>query len=200
MTRAGAPEGFCVTLRPTAAITRALVGVALAGAAVSAAVPATAVPAQPRGAVNTTSAHVVRKPVAANKKPAHLSPFSARLVAVMNATRKSYGLRPLVAVASIGKVASGWSSQLASADHLSHNPQIAAQIQRIFPNWHRIEENVGAMTAASPQSAADGQRLAEAYLRSPTHRENILDANVSWIGVANATGGGAVWNTIDFVG
>ena len=188
-----------MTLRPTA-ITRALVGVALAGAAVSVAVPAAAVPAQPRGAVHTANVHAVTKPVAANKKPAHLSPFSARLVAVMNAARKAYGLKPLVAVESIGKVASRWSSQLASADHLSHNPQLAAQIQHIFPNWRRIAENVGAVGSASPQSAADGQHLAEAYLASPVHRENILDANVRWIGVANAMGDGAVWNTIDFVG
>ena len=181
-------------------MTRVLVGVALAGAAVSAAVPAAAVSAHPRGTIHTTSAHAVKKPVAANKKPAHLSPFSARLVAVMNASRKAHGLTPLLAVESIGKVASGWSSQLASAEHLSHNPQLAAQIQRIFPNWHRIDENVGAMGEASLQSAADGQHLAEAYLDSPMHRANILDASVRWIGVANAMGGGAMWNTIDFVG
>lgn len=181
-------------------MTRAFVGAALAGAAVSAAVPAGAVPAQPRAAVHTTSAHTVKKPSAANKKPAHLSPFSARLVAVMNASRKAHGLAPLVAVESIGKVAAGWSSRLASAEHLSHNPQLAGQIQRIFPNWQHIEENVGAMEAASTQSAADGQQLAKAYLTSPTHRANILDGSVRWIGVANAMGGGAMWNTIDFVG
>ena len=40
----------------------------------------------------------------------------------------------------------------------------------------------------------------EAWMHSPPHRENILDPSVRWIGVANAMGGGAVWNTVDFVG
>jgi uncharacterized protein YkwD len=144
--------------------------------------------------------HAATRPVAANKKPAKLSPFSAQLVAAMNAARKAHGLRPLAAVESIGKIASGWSGQLANADQLSHNPRLASQVQRIFPNWRRIEENVGVMGAGAASSASDGQQLAEAYLASPVHRANILDPTVHWIGVANAMGGGAIWNTVDFVG
>lgn len=170
-------------------MTRALAGAALTGAVLMSVGPATAVTSQAPRVQN-----------ASNKKPAHLSPFSARLVAVMNQARKAHGLKPLQAVESIGKVASGWSAQIASQDELSHNPRLAAQIQRIFPNWRRIEENVGAMGGGSARSAADGQRLAEAYLDSPVHRANILDPHVRWIGVANAMGSDTIWNTIDFVG
>ena len=175
---------------------RALAGAVLTGAVLATAVPATAAPAHARA----SATQAPRKQNAANKRPAHLSPFSARLVAVMNQARKANGIPALSAVESIGKVASGWSSQIASANELSHNPRLAAQIQRIFPNWRRIEENVGSMGGGSGQSAADGERLAEAYLASPVHRANVLDPHVKWIGVANAMGGGALWNTIDFVG
>ena len=176
-----------MTTRPRPLV-RGLVAVALTSAVVV------------TGAPGVAFAQAPSKQTSANKRPAHLSPFSARLVAVMNSTRKAHGLAPLKAVESIGRVASGWSVRLADDDVLSHNPRLAAQIQRIFPNWSRIEENVGALDSASTQSAADGQAMAEAYLESTEHRANILDPHVRWIGVANATGDGAIWNTIDFVG
>jgi uncharacterized protein YkwD len=173
-------------------------GLVAAAALLATALPAGATTAQHRATHAATTAPTKHK--ARNTKPAHLGPFSARLVEAMNAARKAQGLRPLRAVESIGRVAAAWSRRLSADDRLSHNPDLAAQVERSFPRWQRIDENVGAVENGSSQSATDGQQLANAYLASPVHRANILDPNVRWVGVANAVGDGVLWNTVDFVG
>jgi len=122
------------------------------------------------------------------------SAFSLRLVQLVNSARADHGLRPLTVASGTSTVAAGWTEHLAAAQALSHNPNLAAQLESHgSPNWTSYGENVG----MGPTSSA--QTLFNAYMNSPEHRANILGASYRYLGIAVVYTGGKAWNTMDFV-
>lgn len=122
-----------------------------------------------------------------------LNDFEAQLAADINQARRSAGLRPLTVIAGATDVARRWSWSMANTQTLSHNPSIITDINRAGSSaWTEIAENVGEGPANDPHN------LFQAYMDSPPHRANILDAGARYLGVGTVERDGIAWNTLDF--
>ncbi len=109
------------------------------------------------------------------------------LVASMNSARASAGLRPLTVNSELTSVARGWTSRLAAAGTLSHNPSLSGSVH----GWTLLGENVGQGSSAA--------QLEAAFMASAPHRANILRAQFTDVGVGAVRGSdGRLWVTVDF--
>lgn len=122
------------------------------------------------------------------------SSYASRLLSLVNQAREQHGLRPLVETSGTSCVAAAWTSHLAAAQALSHNPDLQSQLESHGSrNWTTFGENVGEGGAQNPDS------LFRAYMASPEHRANILTSAYRYVGVGVVITGGTAWNTFDFV-
>lgn len=122
------------------------------------------------------------------------SSYTARLAYLVNQAREQNGVRALTVTSGTSEVAAGWSAHLASAQALSHNPNLASQLESHgSPNWTTYGENVGQGTSSNADA------LFTAYMNSPEHRANILDPSYRYLGIATVFTGSYSWNTMDFV-
>lgn len=113
----------------------------------------------------------------------------AEFVQRINDLRRSKGLGTLTVHDELVQVARGWSAQMAEADEISHNPDLA---DSVTADWQKLGENVGVgMTVA---------KLHDAFVRSPAHYRNLVDPDFTHIGVAVVLGGdGAIFTTHQFM-
>ena len=125
-----------------------------------------------------------------------LSQFDQKLLLLINQTREAHGLRPLAVTAGTSDVAHSWSCHMASVRILSHNGNLATALENHGSRlWTEYDENVGYVAKTEGAS-----RLFHAYMNSPEHRANILDAHARFIGSWTKVGGNKRYNTLDFVG
>jgi uncharacterized protein YkwD len=125
-----------------------------------------------------------------------MSKFDVRLIELINHARLNHGLRPVQFAAGISDVAHRWSCHMAGVRVLSHNNNLASQLETHgAQTWTTYDENVGYVARS-----AYAKRLFHAYMNSPEHRRNILDSSVRYIGSWTKFGGHKRFNTIDFVG
>ena len=125
-----------------------------------------------------------------------ISHFDTVLIQKINRARMAHGLRPLQFAAGTSDVAHSWSCHMANQRLLSHNGNLADQLQSHGSQlWTSYGENVGYV-----RKSAGAKRLFHAYMNSPEHRANILDSSARFIGSWTKIGGHKRWNTIDFVG
>jgi uncharacterized protein YkwD len=105
-------------------------------------------------------------------------------VQLIQGERSARGLRSLTVCAEIRTVSRRHSLRMADMDHLHHNPNLGTEVK----DWTRLAENVG----VGPSVA----RLHEALMNSEGHRRNILDSEVTQIGVGvEVTEAGRMWVT-----
>jgi uncharacterized protein YkwD len=105
----------------------------------------------------------------------------------VNSARASHGLKALSMVSDLHSVATNWSHHMASQGTISHNPNLTSQ----GGNWQEIGENVG----VGPSESS----IEQAFMNSPEHRANILNADYTQIGIGTATGSdGRLYVTQDF--
>ena len=122
------------------------------------------------------------------------SSYGARLLQLVNQARSSNGLHTLTLASGTTTVAAGWTQHLAQQAALSHNPNLASQLESHgSPDWTIYGENVGQGAPTNPD------QLFNAYMQSPEHRANILEGRYRYVGVAVVFAGGYAWNTFDFV-
>ena len=122
-----------------------------------------------------------------------LNGFESQLAADINKARRSAGLRPLTVIAGATDVARRWSRHMAGSRILAHNPSIIGDIAHAGSGaWTEIAENVGEGPSDNPHN------LFQAYMDSPPHRANILDAGARYLGVGTVERDGIAWNTLDF--
>ena len=122
------------------------------------------------------------------------SDYSSRLVTLINQARAEHGLRALTVAGGTSTVATNWAGHMAGQQALSHNPNLASQLESHgSPNWTTYAENV----AAGSTDSADA--MFQDYMNSPEHRANILTAAFRYVGVGTVFSGGFAWNTLDFV-
>ena len=123
----------------------------------------------------------------------HLNGYEAGLAARINGVRRAAGLRALVVVPGATDVARRWAWHLARAQALSHNPNLVSALAHAGSGaWTEIAENVGVAGSTDPAS------LFQAYMASPPHKANILDAQARYLGVGVVERNGLAWNTLDF--
>lgn len=123
--------------------------------------------------------------------PAMASP-SGDLASATNAARAAAGLPGLAVNGQLSAVAQAWANHLAATGVLAHNPSLRSQVS----GWTLLGENVG--------MAASIASVQQAFMNSPEHRANILDARYTQMGVGSATSTLAscncqvLWVVVDF--
>lgn len=107
----------------------------------------------------------------------------ARFVDQVNADRVARGMPRLQVATDLRDVARRHSVRMADQGRLHHNSSLGSDVT----SWRRVTENVG----RGPSTTA----LHDALMASTGHRANILDRNVSQIGVGVEVRGSTVWVT-----
>jgi uncharacterized protein YkwD len=111
----------------------------------------------------------------------------------VNQERAKQGLPPLAWHSALAAAAGSYAQTMASTNCFSHTcPPVTDMVQRdvnagYFP-WRSLGENI----AAGQQTP---EEVMQAWMNSPGHRANILNASYKDIGIGRATGGsyGIYW-------
>lgn len=107
----------------------------------------------------------------------------AAFVAAANRERASAGLPALAVADDLVAVARTHSVRMADGGDLHHNPSLTSDVA----DWQRVGENVG--------RGPDVDVIHTAFMASPAHRANILEAGWSEVGVGVEVRDGRVWVT-----
>jgi uncharacterized protein YkwD len=108
----------------------------------------------------------------------------------VNAARAEAGVAALATDPALVSLAQAHSARMEAAGTIFHNTDLPAMVPS---DWQSVGENVGM------GGGCDG--IAQAFLRSPEHRANILDPAYNHLGVGVAIGhDGTVYVTEDFLG
>lgn len=116
--------------------------------------------------------------------PLHaLAATSARdqLIDLINEERADRGLNQLKRHSDLDEGAQAQAQAVADAGYLFHNPDLGD----LTSGWEMMGENVG--------YAGSIALVHEALMASPGHRDNILHARYSHVGVGVVVAGGSVW-------
>ncbi len=107
----------------------------------------------------------------------------AAFVAAANQERAAAGLPALVVADDLVAVARTQSAAMADGDDLHHNPSLTDDVA----GWQRVGENVG--------RGPDVDVIHSAFMASPAHRDNILEAGWTEIGIGVEVRQGRIWVT-----
>lgn len=111
----------------------------------------------------------------------------ARFVSLVNEARAARGLPALVRDERLVSIARAHSARMADAGRIFHSTNLAT----LAPSaWRLLGENVGV--------GVDAGVLHEAFMASPTHRDNIEGA-FSHVGIGVVYGSGAMYVTVVFM-
>ena len=125
--------------------------------------------------------------------PAHADTGSAeaQFFADTNSARAAVGLAPLTRDGALDSMARQWSAHMVTAcPSLCHNPNLAADVAAIEPNWRGAAENVGVGGSEAV--------IQQAFMKSPGHHANIVGP-YNRVGVGVALAGSSIYVTIDFL-
>ena len=117
--------------------------------------------------------------------------FSRRI----NDSRDAAGLGPLTVNLALTRVARAWSDRMAGDGEISHNPQVANQVDG---DWTRLGENVGFSSRSGTTTTEFVDRLHDAFLASPGHRANIM-GDYNQVGIGVRMTGDTMWVTVNFM-
>ncbi|HZI39303.1 MAG TPA: CAP domain-containing protein [Acidimicrobiia bacterium] len=99
------------------------------------------------------------------------------LTAMTNADRMAQGLRALSTADDLQRVAQSKADEMARTKRLAHSTGLGTKVS----GWQRLGENVGRGPTL--------QEIETAFMASPSHRQNILDAGFTQLGVGVAYDG-----------
>ena len=136
-----------------------------------------------------TASMLLAIPVASAQGPARDFGSEAGFLSSLNSQRAAGGLGPLALNGSMTAAADGWALSMATGSFLAHADDI---ISGTPSGWTKVGENVG-----RGQSVTS---LTSAFMNSPGHRANIMDASYTHIGIAVYThpGDGRIYTTHRF--
>jgi len=120
--------------------------------------------------------------------PDEQASFTAKVLDLTNAERKSAGLAPLSLSRELADAAQNYSQVLASSDCFAHTcgpvPDFADRDDQAgYNDWKLIGENIAAGYPSPDEVVAQ-------WMASPGHRANILSPNFTEIGIGVANGRG----------
>lgn len=115
-------------------------------------------------------------------------------VSKINAERAKLGLNSLTVNLQLTGVARAWSDRMAADGRISHNPDVAAQVEG---DWTRLGENVGFSSRTATTGEEFVERLHVAFMNSPGHRANVV-GDFNQIGVGVRTTPETMWVTVNF--
>ena len=99
----------------------------------------------------------------------------ADFVSRINDLRASQGLPPMTPDAGLAATSCTWNDHMIAAGGISHDPNLAAAVASVFPDWRKGGENVGMGGTVSS--------LFDAFVASPGHYKNLVDPDFSRVGV-----------------
>jgi uncharacterized protein YkwD len=105
------------------------------------------------------------------------------MVRLTNNARAQRNLKPLRVNAELVKVARSHALRMARENKLYHNPRLPYTVT----SYRYLGENVG----YSPSVTA----VQRAFMKSPTHRANILASRFTQVGIGVAVVGDRIWVT-----
>ena len=108
-----------------------------------------------------------------------------------NASRGRFNLSALKANRAMSEVAQRHSQAMADAGGLFHTSNVDVYLHGV--SWHVWGENVG-------YTAGDVGGLQQAFMNSPEHRHNILNASFTRVAVGAVRKNGTLWVTVFFYG
>ncbi len=115
----------------------------------------------------------------------------AAFVARINSLRSEQGLAPLAIDTELVTASRQWAVQLSQNGVLSHAPDLSVGVTS---QWAKLGENVG--VADSDQF----DQLFNAFVNSPSHYANLVDASFTHIGTGVVyDGNGRMWTTHRFM-
>lgn len=118
-------------------------------------------------------------PLAAGALQAAPMPTVADAIALVNASR---GGAALAEHSDLDAVAQRHAERMAAENRLHHNPSLGREVT----GYELVGENVGVGPELAP--------IHDAFMRSPSHRANILEARFTEIGIGLATSAdGSLW-------
>ncbi|MDN5326259.1 MAG: hypothetical protein PWP41_955 [Moorella sp. (in: firmicutes)] len=127
-----------------------------------------------------------------------LSQYEQQVVNLVNAERAKAGLKPLAADSQLARVARLKAEDMRDKNYFSHESptygSFASMLKQFGISYRTAGENIA---AGYPTPEA----VVAAWMNSPGHRSNILNANYTAIGVGYASGGsyGHYW-VQEFIG
>ena len=107
----------------------------------------------------------------------------------INNLRASKGLGALRTNAALNTMARNWANQMAAANKISHNPNMA----KLGPaGWTILGENVG---VGGSEASVFG-----AFVASPGHYANLVNPKFNQVGIAVVYANGRQWTVHNFMG
>ncbi|MCS1351517.1 CAP domain-containing protein [Mechercharimyces sp. CAU 1602] len=126
------------------------------------------------------------------KKQEGILPIEQEVIQLVNKERTQRGLQPLQGDSKLSKVARTKSADMRDKEYFSHDsPTYGSPFDMMTQfgvSYSKAAENI----AAGQQSA---QSVMKSWMNSDGHRKNILDPNLTTIGVGYVEGGswGTMW-------
>lgn len=118
-----------------------------------------------------------------------------QVIRIVNRKRVAHGCRKVGERLTLRKAARRHSARMAAAQNLSHQlpgePSLGVRVTNAGYHWSMVGENIafGQTTARS---------VMRAWMRSPSHKANILNCRFRHLGVGVAFDGSYYWWTQDF--
>lgn len=117
-------------------------------------------------------------------------PSEQTLHEFINRSRAANSLPRLRLIGGLTKLARRHSREMLEAGRMYHNDRLAEQLESW--DWRVLGENVGVWASL--------RGMHRAFMDSPPHRQNILGAGFSKVGIGVVQRGNAFWATVIFYG
>jgi uncharacterized protein YkwD len=117
--------------------------------------------------------------------------------ALLNVSRTQSGLGALTVDPRLQAIAKHHAWGMAKHHVMKHNQHLVKEVSRSGLCWRLVGENIGWSRGPFP-GQVKASTLHGAYMRSPLHRENILDPAYRLVGVGVVKSHGTIWNVEDF--
>lgn len=141
-----------------------------------------------RARIAVAMAGVAITAVLATSTPAQAaSSEESKVLALTNSLRASVGAPALHFDETLAGVARNWAAQMAANGTISHNPSLAKQVS----GWTKLSENVG----MGPNIEA----IHNALVASRSHYVNMVDTEVTLMGIGVVVSGNAVFIVQNFM-
>jgi uncharacterized protein YkwD len=119
------------------------------------------------------------------------SDAEAMFAGLLNQARAQVGLPAMQTDLRLGDTSRSWSGNMGSRDQLYHDPNLAAAVTSVEPNWRSAGENVGVGYGV--------QQLHDAFMNSPAHKANMMSTRFNRVGVGVVYVGTKIWVTVRFI-
>ena len=111
-----------------------------------------------------------------------LDDFRAEALRQINAFRQEEGLAPVKLSDDLNAVSLEWARKLAHAGSLTHRTHDDMGGLLALHGWNALNENLFMSSRNAPVT-----QTIEAWKKSPGHRRNLLQENITLIGLGTAT-------------